>query len=157
MSTRRTAAFLIVAIMACLIPAAAMAANVSQSMSFDALVAPGRTSTFRIALYNSDLGNHSYTLALEGLSNEFHSYFTVDGTAADTVDIAASDSTVVLLQLETPTNPTQNRYDFSVLCTRDDGNQVSLPAQITINNDYAIAIVSEIKQLESLNGEKHKL
>ena len=153
MNLGRTAAFLVMTIMACLIPAAALAANAPSSMAFDALAAPGGTSTFRIALYNSDPGNHSYTLALEGLSDAFRSYFTVDGAAADTVGIAALGSTVVVLQVETPANPTQNRYDFSVVCTRDDGNQVSLPAQITINSDYAIAIVSEIKQLESLNGK----
>ena len=88
MSKRRGLVILVAIVMILLIPTAALAAD-QPTMACDSLTAPGGTSTFRIALTNSDASDHSYVLATAGMSNELHSYFLVDGVVTDTFDIVA--------------------------------------------------------------------
>jgi len=122
------------------------------TMAYDLRTAQGEDTQMWIHIMNTDLAEHQYSLLLAGLDETFQHYFVIEGTAGDSVTLAPSESTVVQLNITAPGNPQSSNYDFTIEYKRDDGEAAFLPAHITINKDYAVTLVSDVNQLESLNG-----
>ena len=149
---RKTAIWIVVSLLLCLIPATALAADDS-TLTIDDLTIPGGESVIRILVDNRDTIDHSYKLSVENTPEGFSMYFMADGKVTENLELSAQNSKIVELHVSAPSQPTQDNYRFSVNCTRNDGQAATSLISVTINGDYAVEIATQIQKLEVISGK----
>jgi uncharacterized membrane protein len=144
--------FIIIALILCLVPVNAFA-SANLPFSSDYLAVPNGQSVIRILIENSDSTPHSYKLLLDNLPEGFKSIFTADGVALEELNVPAASEKIIELHVDVPPEPTQGNYKLIFSGTREDGQKTTMPISITINNNFAVKIASQIKTLQTLNGK----
>ncbi len=117
-------------------------------------VQAGQTAEFTFELRNDTAVEHRYDLSLSGFPENLAVSFTLNGPPVGSVSIPAQDYAQITLRVETPADTAVGRYSGQVSAVRDDGERVEVPLSLTVENIYALRIVSQSLNLTTFSGQE---
>lgn len=117
----------------------------------------GRATSARISVENNDTKNHRFTLKANQLPKDFNGYFTLDGKVVNSINISATQKSVIQFCVDTPINPSTREINVPLQILRDDGVEESIYLSYTLNQDYSLEITNNVKSVKAVNGNSIRL
>ena len=117
-------------------------------------VQASQTATYQLEVQNDTTVDHTYSLALDGLPDTLVANFSQGGPLVDKIMVAANGYAALTLNVDVPTDTPVGHYTAQVNVTRDDGQTLSYPLSLTVENTYALQIVSQSTNLNAFNGQE---
>ncbi|MEZ4594907.1 MAG: NEW3 domain-containing protein [Chloroflexota bacterium] len=133
-----------------LAPLAARADEISLAQTVQA----SQTAVYQIALHNETAAGHTYTLALTGLPDDLTVAFTQGGPRLTQADVAANSYGQVEMKVEVPVETAVATYQAQFTATRDDGQTLTQPVLLNVENTYAIKIASQSLNMSAFSGQE---
>ena len=117
-------------------------------------VQASQTATYQFEVQNDTAVDHTYSLALDGLPNTLVASFSQGGPLVDKIMVAANGYSALTLNVDVPTETIVGHYTAQVSITRDDGQTLNYPLSLTVENTYALQIVSQSTNLNAFSGQE---
>ena len=117
-------------------------------------VQASQTAVYRLEVQNDTAVDHEYSLSLDGLPNTLVASFSQGGPLVDKVLVAANGYGSLTLNVDVPTDTPVGHYTAQVNVTRDDGQTLTYPLSLTVENTYALQIVSQSTNLNAFSGQE---
>ncbi|HWT76459.1 MAG TPA: NEW3 domain-containing protein [Mobilitalea sp.] len=128
-------------------------ANDQSSTITNYLMYPGETANARLSIENKDIKSHTYSLSFEQLTEGFHGYFSIEGKVIDSIQLSASQKSIINFSLEVPVNPSISDMSVPLDILRDDGTRDNITLNYTLNQDYSISITCNLQSIKAINGD----
>lgn len=135
--------------LAALAPLAAQADEIVLAQTVQA----SQTAVYQIALHNETAVAHTYTLALNGLPATLTVTFNQGGAALTQVEVAANEYGLVEVRVAVPAETAVAPYPAQFTATRDDGQTLSQPLTLNVENIYAVQIASQTLNVSAFSGQ----
>ena len=146
---KRTLLLLLFALLA-LTPLAARADEIILAQTVQA----SQTAVYQIALHNETAVPHTYDLALTGLPDGLTTVFTQGGPLLTQIDVAANSYGQVQMKVEVPVETAVATYQAQFTATRDDGQTLTQPVMLNVENTYAVKIASQSLNVSAFSGKE---
>lgn len=117
-------------------------------------VQASQMAVYQFEIQNDTATDHEYSLALIGLPDTLTSSFSQDGPLVDKVLVAANGYGSLTLNVDVPTDTPIGHYTAQVKITRDDGQILNYPLSLTVENTYALQVVSQSTNLNAFSGQE---
>ena len=117
-------------------------------------VQAGETALFTVALRNETGTSHTYTPTLTGLPDGLAISFTQGGPVVDAVVIPAQSSDQLVVRVETKRKTPVGSYSGQFTISRDDGETLQIPVDLSVENTYALQIASQALNLSVFSGQE---
>ena len=127
------------------------------SVTTDYQMLSGEITSARISVENKDIKSHTYSLRFGQLPEGFQGYFSMEGKVIDSLDLSASQKSIIYFFVDVPSNTTITDLSVSLNILREDGVKEALSVSYTLNGDYAVSILSNIKSIKVINGDSINL
>lgn len=124
----------------------------SQMVAVDSLESKG-VSSYRISVQNTDINSHKYALSYEILPSDFKAEFLHENKVTKEIEVKAKETTVILFEVDVPMSVKAGTKMIKVNVKRDDGYTEAIPLSVTINSDYSLGIINQVKGLNVINGQ----
>lgn len=149
---KRTQLLLIVALLTllALTPLAARADAITLAQTVQA----SQTAVYQIALHNETAVSHTYDLALTGLPDGLTAAFSQGGPRLTQVNVAANTYEQVQMAVDVPVETAVAQYTAQFSAARDDGQTLTQPVVLNVENTYAIQIASQSLNVSAFSGQE---
>ena len=125
----------------------------ADEMALAQTVQAGQTAVYPIEIHNETAVAHDYALSLTGLPDGLTATFTQGGPLVSQVTIPANEYGLVTMRVDVPADTAVGHYTAQFSAARDDGDSLTLPVALNVENTYAVKIVSQNQNLSALSGQ----
>ena len=117
-------------------------------------VQASQTAVYQIEVRNDSTADHKYTLSLSGLPDMLTANFRQEGPLVDKILVAGNEYESLTLSVDVPIDTPVGHYTAEVSITRDDGQVLTYPLSLTVENTYALQIISQSTNLNAFSGQE---
>ncbi|MCA9995534.1 MAG: hypothetical protein KDE56_07305 [Anaerolineales bacterium] len=118
------------------------------------MVQASQTAVYQIALHNETETDHTYDLTLTGLPDSLTVTFTQGGPLLTQIDVAAGGYGQVQMKVDVPVETAVATYQAQFTTTRDDGQTLTQPVMLNVENTYAVKIASQSLNVSAFSGQE---
>ncbi|MCA9919641.1 MAG: hypothetical protein KC445_16900, partial [Anaerolineales bacterium] len=123
-------------------------------MALSQTVQASQTAVYQLEIHNETAVTHDYALALSGLPNGLTATFTQGGPLVSQITVPANEYGSATMQVEVPVETAVGHYTAQFTAVRDDGEQLTMPVTLNVENTYAVKIVSQNLNLTAFSGKE---
>ncbi len=116
-------------------------------------VSAGQTAVYQIEIHNETAVTHDYALSLTGLPDGLTTTFTQGGPLVNQITVAANEYGLVTIRVDVGMETAVAHYTAHFTAVRDDGDSLTLPVTLNVENTYAVKIVSQNQNVSALSGQ----
>lgn len=142
--------FLLVLIASAWIVSPAFADEIALAQTVQA----GQTAEFTFGVRNDTADENQYTLTLTGLPEDMAVNFSLNGPLIESISVPPQDTVQVRLRVEVPADTPVGHYSGQISAVRDDGQAIGIPLSLSVENTYALNVVSQSLNLTSFSGKE---
>ncbi|MCA9948070.1 MAG: hypothetical protein KDE48_00350 [Anaerolineales bacterium] len=125
----------------------------ADEMALAQTVQDSQTAEYQLEIHNETTAAHDYTLSLSGLPGGLKTTFTQSGPLVNQVTVPANEYGFVTMRVAVPVETAVGHYVAQFTATRDDGEQLTMPVTLNVENTYAVKIVSQNLNLTTFSGK----
>ncbi|MCB8919989.1 MAG: hypothetical protein H6662_00265 [Ardenticatenaceae bacterium] len=129
----------------------------ADEMALTQTVQASQTAVYQLEIHNETAVVHDYTLALSGLPAGLTTTFTQGGPLVSQITVPANEYGLATMRVDVPVETAVGHYAAQFTTTRDDGEPLTLPVTLNVENTYAVKIVSQNLNVTAFSGKEFVL
>lgn len=125
----------------------------ADEMVLSQTVQASQTAVYQLEIHNETAVAHDYALALSGLTAGLTTTFTQGVSLVSQITVPANEYGSATMQVAVPAETAVGHYTAQFTAIRDDGEQLTMPVTLNVENTYAVKIISQNLNVTAFSGK----
>lgn len=126
----------------------------ADEMTLSQTVQASQTAVYQIEIHNETAAAHDYALSLSGFPDGLTTTFTQGGPLVNQIAVPANEYGLATMQVDVPAETAVGHFTAQFTAVRNDGQQLTMPVTLNVENTYAVKIVSQNLNLTAFSGKE---